>query len=163
MTKKKKHSNVSERDFAYQLWLPLFDKLFFINSNIIRIKASGTRLAGATASKEELYPDASGVVGFKVDIRVLLDFKKEEFDIAAGEACLHGAGDKKGKSDDSKLVREEKEMLKSMERMFYDEDVSCSVWTVQTAGLKASFSTIHPTKHNYYVKVHQFDCFFLIS
>jgi hypothetical protein len=29
--------------------------------------------------------------------------------------------------------------------------------------LKASFSTIHPTKHNYYVKVHQFDCFFLIS
>jgi hypothetical protein len=41
------------------------------------------------------------------------------------------------KSDGSKLMREGKEMLKSMERVFYDENVSCSVWTVQVAGLKA--------------------------
>ncbi|KAI8085920.1 uncharacterized protein B0P05DRAFT_433671, partial [Gilbertella persicaria] len=73
---------VSERDYVYQIWLPLLTKLYYNHANII---------------------------GFKTDMRIIVDFDEEEFDLVCGEGCLRDATNKKVCSDLSKLVREGKE------------------------------------------------------
>ncbi|KAI8884186.1 hypothetical protein K501DRAFT_148836, partial [Backusella circina FSU 941] len=78
--------------------------------NMVRIKIGETVLAGTTFAKSLLYEDSNNVVGFKVDVRVLLDYKDEEFDLMCGEACHHVASDIKSRTDASKLIREGKEM-----------------------------------------------------
>jgi hypothetical protein len=150
---------LSERDFAYQLWLPLLSKLFFIN-NIVRIKVGETVLAGTSFSKSLLYHDAENVVGFKVDIRILVDYKKDEFDLMCGEACSQNAGDDKVQNDGSKLIREGKEMQRSLQHVFYDESNVGYVWMVQVKGPKCSFSTLHPTQYCYHVSIPQFEISF---
>lgn len=108
MFDEKDSGKISERDFAYQLWLPVLTKLFFIN-NMVRLKVGETVLAGTTLAKSSLYQDLDNVVGFKVDMRILADFKDEEFDLMCGEACHHSATNKKLTDDNSKLIREGKE------------------------------------------------------
>ncbi|KAI7902121.1 uncharacterized protein BX663DRAFT_511811 [Cokeromyces recurvatus] len=51
------HTKVSERDFAYQICLPLLKKLFHINNDSVRIKVGETVLSGSTYSKADLYPN----------------------------------------------------------------------------------------------------------
>ncbi|PHZ10754.1 uncharacterized protein RHIMIDRAFT_34190 [Rhizopus microsporus ATCC 52813] len=46
---------VSEGDYVYQIWLPLFSKLFSINENIVRIKTGKTAPENTTESKVKLY------------------------------------------------------------------------------------------------------------
>ncbi|GAA5815539.1 hypothetical protein MFLAVUS_009051 [Mucor flavus] len=64
-----------------------------------------------TESKTNLYHDRTNVVGFKTDLRILVDFDEEEFDLVCGEGCLRDATDKKVGSDMSKLAREGKESI----------------------------------------------------
>jgi hypothetical protein len=45
---------VSERDYVYQIWLPLLSKLFNINKNIVRIKTGETVPENTTKSKATL-------------------------------------------------------------------------------------------------------------
>ncbi|KAG1465757.1 hypothetical protein G6F56_004824 [Rhizopus delemar] len=155
-------NKISERDYAYQLWLPVLNKLFFIN-NMVRIKIGETVLAGTTFAKSLLYEDSNNVVGFKVDVRILVDYKDEEFDLMCGEACHHDASDIKSRTDASKLIREGKEMQRNLAHIFYDENNVGNVWMIQIKGTKCSFSTIHPTPYHYHVNVPQFEISFPTS
>jgi hypothetical protein len=96
---------VSERDFAYLIWLPLFKRLFCMNDNFVRIKVGETVLCDSTSCKSILYPELTNVIGFKVDIRILFDFKNTEFDLVAGEACISLQG---LDHDSSKLLKKGK-------------------------------------------------------
>ncbi|CEG84664.1 hypothetical protein RMATCC62417_18433 [Rhizopus microsporus] len=80
------NTKASERDFAYQIWLTLLKKLFHINNDLIKLKVGETVLSGSTYSKSDLCPNHDNIVGFKVDIHAIFDFKLEEFDIVCGEA-----------------------------------------------------------------------------
>ncbi|KAG2204295.1 hypothetical protein INT47_009337 [Mucor saturninus] len=102
-------SKISERDYIYQIWLPLLSKLYNINKNIVRIKTGETVTENTIESKANLYYNHTNIVGFKTDLRILVDFDDEEFDLVCGEGCLRDASDKKISSDTSKLAREAKE------------------------------------------------------
>ncbi|KAI7894390.1 uncharacterized protein EV154DRAFT_578680, partial [Mucor mucedo] len=92
------HAKVSQRDFAYQLWLPLFKKLLYINNSLVRIKVGETVLSGFTSSKADLYSNH--------DIRILFNFKQDVFGIVCGEECILLAGQDKIEHNKSKLLRE---------------------------------------------------------
>lgn len=113
-------------------------------------------MAGTSLAKSVLYEGYSNIVGFKVDMRILIDYKDEEFDLVCGETCHQDANDKKLKTDNSKLMREGKEMQRNMSHIFYrGTDLGYS-WMVQVKGTKCSFSTIHATHYHYHVSVPQF-------
>lgn len=137
----------SERDLAYQLWLLVFNKLFFVN-NKVRIKIGEAVLAGTKFSKSLLYQNSDQFVGFKVDVRILFDYKDKEFDLMCGEARLHNTNTAKTTFDNLKLIRKGKEMQRNLAHIFYDESNVDYVWMVQTDGLTCSFSTIHPTSNH---------------
>jgi hypothetical protein len=56
-----------------------------------------------------LYDGQTHVIGFKIDLRILIDIGKEELDLVCGEGCLQSAEDNKVISDRSKLLKKEKE------------------------------------------------------
>lgn len=85
MLNKSNVNKIYERDYAYQLWLTTLNKLSFIN-DMVRIKIRETVLAGTTFAKSVLYADSKNVVGLKVDVRILVDYKNEKFDLMCGEA-----------------------------------------------------------------------------
>ncbi|KAG1551416.1 hypothetical protein G6F51_001854 [Rhizopus arrhizus] len=143
------YTKVSERDFAYQIWLPLLKKLFHINNDLVRIKVRETVLSGSTYSKADLYPNYDIIVGFRVDIRVIFDFKQDEFDIACGESCISLPGQNKLEHDKSKLLREGKLMQTILQNVIMDPKESIS-WMLQLSGLTCSFSTSHNTKYSEY-------------
>ncbi|GAN01986.1 hypothetical protein MAM1_0015c01425 [Mucor ambiguus] len=58
---------ISETDYVAYIWLPLFRKLFYAGTNI-QIKTGETTFPFSTASKQQFYPGASNVIGFKIDL-----------------------------------------------------------------------------------------------
>lgn len=57
-------SKVSERDYVYQIWLPLLGKLCGINKSIIRIKTGETVPENTTAFKAKLYHNHVNIENF---------------------------------------------------------------------------------------------------
>lgn len=154
------NTKVSERDFAYQIWLPLLKKLFHINNDLVRLKVGETVLSGSTYSKSDQYPNHDNIVGFKVDIRVIFDSKLEEFDIVCGEACIPLPGQDKLEHDITKLLREGKLMQTTLQNVIINPKESIS-WMLQLSGPTCSFYTSHNTKHSeYHVSVPQFTATF---
>lgn len=87
--------NDIERDIANQLWVQIFQRLFYIHDSIGHIKVLETALARCTITESRLYND----------IRTLLDYQDEEFDLMSREACLPDVGVSKLENDDSKLLK----------------------------------------------------------
>jgi hypothetical protein len=158
-------SKVSERDYLYQLWLPIFRNLFNINNSTVRIKTGETVLEGSSEAKAALYDDQSHVIGFKIDLRVLVDIGKEELDLVCGEGCLQSAEDNKIISDRSKLLREGKEIEMGISEILdsSDRDLKSQAWCLQYIGKTCHFSTVHVTKHGYHVNIPQFSLSFPYS
>jgi hypothetical protein len=121
-------AKIFERDFSYQLWLPIFRKIFRINDEVIRIKVGETVLSVSTESKASIYSNSSNIIGFKVDMRFLLDFETEEFDLACAEACIPIVPEAKIQHDMSKLLREGKIMQTTALNVVQDSSV-CS-WVI---------------------------------
>lgn len=165
MLDKRNESKVSERDYLYQLWLPIFRSLFNINNNTVRIKTGETVLQGSSEAKAALYADQTHVIGFKIDLRILLDIGQEEFDLVCGEGCLESAEDDKVTSDRSKLLREGKETEKGISEILdsSEEDIKSQAWCIQFIGKTCHFFTIYPTKHGYHVNIPQFSLSFPYS
>ncbi|CEJ05244.1 hypothetical protein RMCBS344292_19189 [Rhizopus microsporus] len=113
-------SKVAERDYLYQLWSSLFTKLFNIHGNIIRIKTSETVPGNTTISKIKLYKKSNHIIGFKVDLRFILDLEHEKINIGCGEGCLETAGDAKLRGDTGNLLRKGKEMEMSVREILFD-------------------------------------------
>lgn len=76
-----------------------------------------TILVDTTDSKSQLYEHLSNVVGFNVNILILLDFK-EKLDPFSAETCLHSVTTIKLEHNDYKLLREGIEMEKSISNIF---------------------------------------------
>lgn len=76
-----------------------------------------TILADATDSKSQLYEDLPNVVGFNVNIPILLDFK-EKLDPFSTKTYLHSTTTIKLEHNDYKLLREGIEMEKSISNIF---------------------------------------------
>ncbi|KAG2204323.1 hypothetical protein INT47_009365 [Mucor saturninus] len=159
-------SKISERDYIYQIWLPLLSKLCNINKNIVRIKTGETVSENTTVSKANLYHNHTNIVGFKTDLRILVDFDDEEFDLVCGEGCLRDASDKKISSDTSKLAREAKEAEVAIQHIYNSTDkdfIKSRAWLCQFIGPQCIFSTIHATKHQYHVVIPEFSLSFPTS
>ncbi|CEG69827.1 hypothetical protein RMATCC62417_05831 [Rhizopus microsporus] len=155
-------SKVAERDYLYQLWSSLFTKLFSIHGNIIRIKTSETVPDNTTISKMKLYKESDHIIGFKVDLRFILDLEHEEIDIGCGEGCLEAASDDKLRGDTGKLLREGKEMEMSVREILLndDDDAKSKIWLLQITGTTCHFFTIQATNHHYHINVPQFSLLF---
>jgi hypothetical protein len=163
MLNTKNASKISERDYDYQIWLPLLSKLFDINKNIVRIKTGETVPENTTESKANLYHDHANIIGFKTDMRILVDVEEEEFDLVCGEGCLQHATDEKVGSDMSKLLREGKEAEVAIQEVYdstSQDSVKSRAWLCQFVGLQCKFSTLHATKHQYHVNVPEFSLSF---
>ncbi|KAI7889040.1 uncharacterized protein EV154DRAFT_515649 [Mucor mucedo] len=159
-------SKISERDYIYQIWLPLLSKLYNINKNIVRIKTGETVSENTTESKANLYYNHTNIIGFKTDLRILVDFDDEEFDLVCGEGCLRDASDKKISSDISKLAREGKEAEVAIQQIYNSMDkysIKSRAWLCQFIGPRCIFSTIHATKHQYHVMIPEFSLTFPTS
>ncbi|KAI7887853.1 uncharacterized protein EV154DRAFT_469876 [Mucor mucedo] len=129
-------------------------------NNMVRIKIRKTVLAGTSFASLLHNEGYNNIVGFKVDIRILIDYKDEEFDLLCGDACDYDADKTKLLTEASKVMREGKEIQRNLAHNFYDEQVIGNVWIIQTKGAKCTFPTIHPTPHHYFVRVHLFNLHF---
>jgi hypothetical protein len=122
-------TQVTERDYSYNIWLPLLRKLFAINDNVVRLKSGKSALSHWTTEKQEIYLDQKSVVGYKIDIRCLFDFNGIEYDIASFDSCLPSSDQKKVVSDEAKLQREGKANLVNLQFALQDDEKLHS-WSV---------------------------------
>lgn len=133
---------VSEVDYLTGIWVPVFKALFAINNNLIRIKTGETVPEDSTEGKATLYDDLDNIIGFKVDIRFIVDFKDFEFDLGAAEVCLPGAGNVKIVDDLAKLLREGKDNTDGIHNVLIGDDETPRSWILQLSGLSAYLSTV---------------------
>lgn len=74
--------NIPEGDLTFTIWMPLFRRLFDINSNIIRLKPNKSVSDDSTNEKVYIYSDSHiNLIGFKVDLRFLYGFEEVFFRI----------------------------------------------------------------------------------
>lgn len=67
----------------------------------------------STTNKAQLYPDESNIIGFKIDVRIILDIGDEESDLVAMEVAKDDHNTKIIE-DSSKLLRETKDDLNNL-------------------------------------------------
>jgi hypothetical protein len=150
-------SSLTEGDYTYQVWLPLFKRLFAIGESGIRLKAGESVSEDTTNEKWQIYSDNfSGIIGFKVDIRFLHDYDDQEYDLCNIEFCLLNEDDEKVQGDKGKLAREGKFNTSSIYQVVEDKS-STSSWVIQASGHCATFSTIVYASKNLLVLVPQFN------
>lgn len=81
------NKSVSEQD-VNGIWLPIIKRLSNVRQ-LIRIKQGETVNSFTSKRKQAAYPDHEKVRGFKIDIRMLLDYENYEFDLCAGEVAIN--------------------------------------------------------------------------
>ncbi|ORY97841.1 hypothetical protein BCR43DRAFT_417555, partial [Syncephalastrum racemosum] len=77
----------------------------------IRIKTGATAFSFSTSAKQELYPDMANLVGFKMDVRFVMDVEGIEHDLCSAEASCNGDKDCKVVPDEDKPNRKIKDDL----------------------------------------------------
>ncbi|CAO0793254.1 unnamed protein product [Mucor circinelloides] len=151
---------ISEVDIFFKLWSPIINGLINVNKRL-RLKSGDTVNLVSTAAKKQLYSEAQQVIGFKIDIRIVYDFEDEEIDLCAGEISKGTLNNAKVWHDDSKLIREGKDILNQL----YDlcgnrENNELYSWSIQISGLQCVVSTQHLCSNGLYVSVPRFDFVF---
>ncbi|KAG2198818.1 hypothetical protein INT47_000734 [Mucor saturninus] len=146
----------SENDYVAYIWLPLFRKLFHAGTNI-QIKTGETTFPLSTASKQQLYPGASNVTGFKIDLRFVIHQGGLEFDVYSIEACCNSTNDDKIIADEGKLNREVKDDLDAMMSLVQYESHACTAWGVQIMGPSCLIFSLHLSDQGLYVALPRFD------
>jgi hypothetical protein len=91
--------------------------------------------------KQAAYPNHEKVRGFKIDIRLLLDYEKHEIDLCAGEVAINANDIDKLIHDRSKCLREAKEIVDHHVEAGMEENAMG--WTMQIAGLEACLMSVH--------------------
>ncbi|KAG1138487.1 hypothetical protein G6F38_010524 [Rhizopus arrhizus] len=147
---------ISETDYVAYIWLPLFRKLFHAGTNI-QIKTGETTFPFSTASKQQLYPGASNVTGFKIDLRFVVHQGGLEFDVCSVEACCNSANDDKIIADEGKLNREVKDDLDAMMSLVQYESRACTAWGVQIMGPSCLIFSLHLSDQGLYIALLRFD------
>ncbi|KAG2234946.1 hypothetical protein INT48_005100 [Thamnidium elegans] len=67
-------------------------------------------------------------------MRILIDYKDEEFDLVCGEACHQDANDLKSNSGNSKLIQEGKEIQRNLAHIFYHYHVAVPQFEISFSG-----------------------------
>lgn len=142
---------ISEQD-VYSIWFPIIKKLVCIGK-IIRMKQGETVNSYTSKRKQAAYPNYEKVSGFKIDIRLLLDYEKYEIDLCAGEVAINSNDADKLIHDRSKCLREAKEIVDHHLEAGMKENVVG--WTLQIAGLKACLMSVHLYREGLYVAITQ--------
>ncbi|GAA5805160.1 hypothetical protein HPULCUR_010673 [Helicostylum pulchrum] len=120
--------SVSEQD-VYDIWFPIIKKLQFRYSDQVRVK------------------------GFKIDVRLLLDYERKEIDLCSGEVAIDANDADKLTHDRSKYIREAKEILDHHVEAGMGENAIG--WIIQFAGLEARLMSVRLFKEGLYVAISQ--------
>ncbi|GAA5807020.1 hypothetical protein MFLAVUS_000369 [Mucor flavus] len=143
--------SISEQD-VYSIWFPIIKKLVCIGK-IIRMKQGETVNSYTSKRKQAAYPNYENVSGFKIDIRLLLDYEKYEIDLCAGDVAINSNDADKLIHDRSKCLREAKEIV--------DHHLEAGTkgnvvgWILQIAGLEACLMSVHLYREGLYVAITQ--------
>ncbi|KAI7848564.1 hypothetical protein BDC45DRAFT_595514, partial [Circinella umbellata] len=108
MLQKQKKIDFTEYDYFTTIWQPMFNILF--EKSNIRMKTHESTFFYSTEAKKEQYHDSKNVIGFKVDVQLLIDHDGKEYDLCSGELAKEDDHDKII-LDKAKLNRESKDDL----------------------------------------------------
>ncbi|KAG2217405.1 hypothetical protein INT45_004863 [Circinella minor] len=93
--------------------------------------------------EKKQYHDSKNVIGFKVDVRLLIDHDGKEYDLCSGELAKEDDHDKII-LDKAKLNRESKDNLDCiLDICKEDEWTECKAWQFQAVGGSANLNSIH--------------------
>ncbi|CEP14977.1 hypothetical protein [Parasitella parasitica] len=148
----------SENDYLRVVWSNFFEYLFPASGNI-KIKTGETTYYKSAENKSQLYahfPNTSKIIGFKIDLRLLLRLNSRDIDICAGEIASHD-GDSKIIDDEGKLNRESKDILDNLISIIPQNQSNVSMgWSVQICGSSCFFGGIHLNPDGLYIKFPKF-------
>ncbi|KAI9247372.1 hypothetical protein EDC94DRAFT_494066, partial [Helicostylum pulchrum] len=97
----------------------------------------------------------SKLIGFKIDLRFILDFEDQEFDLCELECALPDADTDKKCDDFGKLIREGKTNTISLHDIT-DNFPIIHTWIIQACGLQLDVSTVVYIDNDLFVVVPQF-------
>lgn len=100
---------ISEQDLC-TLWFPIIKKIASLKK-VIRMKQGETVNQYTTRSKQDQYPGEDKIIGYKIDVRLLLDYEENGIDLYVGEVALNANDDCKLLHDRRKCLREAKEII----------------------------------------------------
>ncbi|KAL0088619.1 hypothetical protein F4703DRAFT_1847406 [Phycomyces blakesleeanus] len=153
-------TKVTEKDYESQIWIPLFTRLFNIKNNNIRIKSGESVPPESTKKKAEQYGTDKNIIGFKIDFRLVFDYKELEIDLASAEVSVSSANEAKERHDESKLVREAMISTEAIHHILKSQGYVYT-WAIKICGLTATFSSLmYDDERMIYVNVHQFILYF---
>ncbi|KAI9330123.1 hypothetical protein BD770DRAFT_287088, partial [Pilaira anomala] len=116
----------------------------------IRIKQGETVNSYTSKRKQAAYPNNEKVRGFKIDIRLLLEYENHEIDLCAGEVAINSNDVDKLIHDRSKCLREAKEIVDHHLEAGMKNVVG---WTLQITGLEACLMSVHLYREGLYVAI----------
>ncbi|KAF7730049.1 hypothetical protein EC973_002994 [Apophysomyces ossiformis] len=143
---------ISELD-VFDIWSPIFKDLINING-LLRFKKGETVNGYSTNNKRQQYPETNGIMGFRIDFRILYDRNGTEMDLAAGELAINSRCENKVIHDQSKLLREAKDITDSHHSSYLNNNFG---WAIQIAGLEGSCSTVNLDRNGLYVGTPQLE------
>ncbi|KAI9471991.1 MAG: hypothetical protein EXX96DRAFT_460036, partial [Benjaminiella poitrasii] len=117
----------------------------------IQIKTGETTFPFSTAFKQQLYPGASNMTGFQIDLRFVVHQGGLEFDVCSVEACCNSAKDDKIIADEGKFNREVKDNLNEMMSLVRYGSRACTVWGVQIIGPSCLIFSLHLSDQGLYI------------
>ncbi|KAF9086704.1 hypothetical protein BGX27_003117 [Mortierella sp. AM989] len=144
----------SEMDLLSGLWRPLLARLLVGSPAKLRLKTGETTMESANKEKREMFEDVNAV-SFKIDGRVILDFKGQEYTICVMEVAR---SPQLGKvhSDGAKVIRETKNIVNSLVPILPDDKdllYNSTAFGIQTAGLSGCIFSLHLVAPSLYVAV----------
>ncbi|KAI8987002.1 hypothetical protein BDB01DRAFT_784235 [Pilobolus umbonatus] len=143
--------SISEQD-VHTLWLPNIKRIVSIKK-IIRMKQGETMNLFTTKRQTGPVFDHEKIKGFKIDVRLLLDYGRNESDLCAGEVAINTYDADKLIHGRSKCIRESKEIC--------DHHIEAGLgrgsvgWGIQISGLEARLMSIHLFREGLFVAVCQ--------
>jgi hypothetical protein len=157
---------VSEQD-VNDIWMPVFKEMAAVNG-MLRVKKGETINPSSTLNKKAQYHKDSSVIRFKIDFRLICYHCSyfntpvnarcdKEVDLAAGEIAINSDDQDKIIHDQSKGLREAKDIVDShICHCFGDH----SGWFVMLSGLCGTIATVNLDREGLYVAVNQYDLHF---
>ncbi|KAF9425938.1 hypothetical protein BGZ76_003015 [Entomortierella beljakovae] len=144
----------SEMDLLSGLWRPLLARLLVDSPAKLRLKTGETTMESANKEKQEMFEDPNAV-SFKIDGRVILDFKGQEYTLCVMEVA-RSPQLSKVHSDGAKVIREAKNVVNRLVQILPDDKdllYNSTAFGIQAAGLCGCIFSLHLVAPSLYVAV----------
>ncbi|EPB90736.1 hypothetical protein HMPREF1544_02481 [Mucor circinelloides 1006PhL] len=130
-------------------------EILFPPSENVRVVSAESEYQLSINEKKILYPKKKYYIhGFKIDIRLMVDIKEEEIDLAIGECAKHNS-DAKSIKDEDKLLREAKGAVDGIIQSASGRDCRLMAYFLQMIGTHCSLSTLDLAKNGVCVAKHR--------